>query len=208
MLLTKIEPIKKELYRIEFDYEFVFALYSREIKQFHLEEGIEVSDELVTLIEREIVIPRARKKAMMLLKYSDRTKEELRKKLLEASFSASVAEEALSYVESYGYVDDARYIENYVTFKKDRKSKKQIELELLQKGVQKEEVIQYLEDNEWNESEVLKKLVEKRLLGKVPCEPKEMQKHYQYFLRKGYSYSLVKKVIEEYLEEYESMEEN
>lgn len=203
MLITKMERIKKEFYRIDLDYEFAFALYSKEIKMFHLEEGIEIEESVAFTIEKEIVLKRAKKKAMLLLKHGDRTREELRKRLIEASFSASMAEQAITYVESYGYIDDNRYMENYVVFKKDGKSKKQIEMELIQKGIKKEEVTAYLEENEWDEGEVLRKLVEKRLQGKVPCEPKEMQKHYSYFLRKGYSYSLVRRVVEEYLEEIE-----
>ena len=100
MLITKIEFIKKELYRVDIDYEFAFALYERELKQFHLKENLELSEELVEEIEKEIVLPRAKRKAMLLLKYSDRTKEELRKRLLEASFHSNIVEKAIEYVEA------------------------------------------------------------------------------------------------------------
>lgn len=204
MLITQIVLVKKELYRIDIDYEFAFALYTRELKKFHLKEQLEVSEQLVDVIQNEIVLPRARRKAMMLLKHSDKTKEELRKRLLEASFSPSIVEKAMEYVESYGYINDERYMENYVFFKKGSKSKKQIEMELLKKGMERQQVSQYLEENEWDEAEVLKELVCKRLWGKNIEDKKELQKQYGYFMRKGYSYSMVKRVIEEYLEGIES----
>lgn len=206
MLVTRIELVKKDLYRIDLDYEFAFALYAREIRQYGLKEGMEISEELKTTLEKEIVLKRARKKAMMLLKYSDRTKEELRKRLIEASFSITMAEEAIAYVESYGYVNDERYIENYVVFKKDSKSRKQIEMELVKKGISKQQVTQYLEENDWDETEILQGLVEKRLAGKKIQDEKEMQKHYGYFMRKGYSYYAVKKAIQEYMDVLEAEE--
>lgn len=201
MLITKMEQKKKDLFCIDFDYEFTFALYAREIRQFHLKEGIEVSEELVELIKREIIVPRARRKAMSLLEHRDRTREELKKRLLEASFSSYMAEQAVAYVESYGYINDQRYIENYVFFKKEKKSRKQIEIELLQKGIKKEQLEQYLEEHQWNEEEGLKQLVAKRLQGKNKFDDKERQKQYTYFLRKGYSYRLIQKAIQDYLEE-------
>lgn len=204
MLITRIELIKKELYRVDLDYEFSFALYTRELKQFHLKENLEISQELVEQIENDVVLPRAKRKAMMLLKHSDRTKEELRKRLIEASFRSDVVEKAMEYVESYGYVDDERYMENYVFFKKGNKSKKQIEVDLIKKGMDRQQVTQYLEENQWDETEVLRDLVRKRLTGKRVQDEKELQKHYGYFMRKGYSYYTIKKVIEEYLEALET----
>lgn len=204
MLITKIEFIKKELYRVDIDYEFAFALYERELKQFHLKENLELSEELVEEIEKEIVLPRAKRKAMLLLKYSDRTKEELRKRLLEASFHSNIVEKAIEYVEAYGYINDQCYMENYILFKKTSKSKKQIEMELIKKGMERQQVTQYLEENQWDEIEVLREAVRKRLMGKRLQEEKDLQKQYGYFMRKGYSYYQVKKVIEEYLEELET----
>lgn len=204
MLITRIEQIKKELYRIEIDYEFAFALYTREMKKLHLKEECEIQEEVVEMIEKDIVLPRAKRKAMMLLQRSDRTREELRKRLLEASFSLNIVDKTLEYIDSYGYINDERYMENYVFFKKGNKSKKQIEMELIKKGLDRQQVTQYLEENEWDETKVLRELVEKRLSKKANLDEKELQKQYGYFMRKGYAYYTVKRIIDAYLEEIET----
>ena len=51
---------------------------------------------------------RARKKAMRLLEHMDRTEKGLTDKLRQAEFSPEAVEDALAYVKSYGYINDAR----------------------------------------------------------------------------------------------------
>lgn len=199
MVVTKIELIKKEYYRVDLEYTFAFALYKSEIRQYGLKEGMELSTQLIQVIQQDIVIPRARKKAMMLLQYRDRTKEELRSRLLEAQFHQDVVEDAISYVESYGYINDERYIEQYISFQKEKKSKKQLQMELLKKGIAKQEIANYMEENEWDEFDDLRTLVQKRCFGKSLNEEKELQKQYAYFMRKGYQYSDIKRAIQQYM---------
>ena len=48
----------------------------------------------------------AKKKAMSLLKYMDRTEWQLRDKLSLKGFSEGAIEEAIEYVKSFHYLDD------------------------------------------------------------------------------------------------------
>lgn len=50
---------------------------------------------------------RARKKAMRLLEHMDRTEKGLTDKLRQAEFSQEAVEDAIAYVKSYGYINDA-----------------------------------------------------------------------------------------------------
>lgn len=199
MLITKIELLKKNLYGIYIDYEFLFALYFREIRQHQLEEKKEISKEQIESIGQDIIMPRAKKKAMDLLLCRDRTKEELRKKLKENFFHSQFIEEAISYVESYGYINDRRYVENYCICYQGKKSKKQIEYDLKKKGVSTSILKEYMEQEEWNEVDILIPLVQKRCFGKDLQDEKERQKQYAYFLRRGFSYENIKKAFTLYL---------
>ncbi len=58
----------------------------------------------------------AKKKAMALLKYMDRTEWQLRDKLTSKGFSEEAVEEAVEYVKSYHYLDDYRYARHFVEF--------------------------------------------------------------------------------------------
>ena len=58
----------------------------------------------------------ARRKAMLLLEHMDRTEKGLSDRLRQAGFSAEAVEDAMNYVRSYGYLNDDRYAENYISF--------------------------------------------------------------------------------------------
>ena len=60
---------------------------------------------------------RARKKAMRLLEHMDRTEKGLTDKLRQAEFSPEAVEDAIAYVKSYGYINDARYARTYIPFR-------------------------------------------------------------------------------------------
>ena len=59
----------------------------------------------------------ARKKAMKLLERMDRTEKGLSDRLLQAGFSEQAVLDAVSYVKSYGYINDSRYALNYITYR-------------------------------------------------------------------------------------------
>ena len=65
----------------------------------------------------------ARRKAMLLLEHMDRTEKGLSDRLRQAGFSAEATEDAMEYVRSYGYLNDLRYAENYISFRMGTKSR-------------------------------------------------------------------------------------
>ena len=72
----------------------------------------------------------ARRKAMLLLEHMDRTEKGLSDRLRQAGFSAEATEDAMNYVRSYGYLNDRRYAENYISFRMSTKSRQKILQEL------------------------------------------------------------------------------
>ena len=65
----------------------------------------------------------------------DRTEKGLSDRLRQAGFSAEATEDAMEYVRSYGYLNDLRYAENYISFRMGTKSRQKILQELSGKGV-------------------------------------------------------------------------
>ena len=80
----------------------------------------------------------ARKKAMKLLERMDRTEKGLSDRLLQAGFSEQAVLDAVSYVKSYGYINDSRYALNYITYRIHEKSRQKIFQELYTKGIDRE----------------------------------------------------------------------
>ena len=131
---------------------------------------------------------RAAKKAMEWIAYKDRTKKELEDKLYRAGFSEKASKQAMDYVMSFGYIDDRRYVENYLMFQTGKRSKKEIYFKLQQKGISQERI---------DEQEAIESLTLKRLKGRefTELDRKERDKIFAYLGRKGYEISQIKKVF-------------
>ena len=136
---------------------------------------------------------------MALLQKRCYTEKQLTDKLKEGLYSKEVIEEALSYVKSFGYVDDLRFAVDYITYHEDARSERRIICDLQQKGID-ENVIRHAFDK-WkelggcqNEQEMIRAALEKKNYNS-DCSLKERQKIYAFLLRKGFSIENVNKVL-------------
>lgn len=141
---------------------------------------------------------KAIEKAMQLLLYKDRTERELSERLKQTGFSEQAVRAAMEYVESFGYIDDLRYATNYVSFRRESKSRREIIYKLREKGVADNTIEQALEEEYQGEGEAIRNLLEKRLKGKKieELERRERDKHIAYLCRKGYSYSEIQRALD------------
>ena len=142
----------------------------------------------------------ARRKAMRLLEHMDRTERGLRDKLRQAGFSPLAVDYALAYVESYGYIDDERYARTYIAYRMGTKSRQKIIQELIGKGIDKETASAAWEKeaalNMPDEREILRRTVEKKYAPDTELDEKEMRRLQGYLIRRGFSYSDIKSVLE------------
>ena len=122
MVVTRIEPVTKTKFKVYLDEEFAFVLYKGELSRYQMQEGYEVSQELVDVVKKEVILKRAKLRALHLLNAMDRTEEQLRLKLLQGFYTEDVIEQALLYVKSFGYVEDLGYAERYIRSKSLSKS--------------------------------------------------------------------------------------
>ena len=109
MTVTEIKAVTKQKYQVEIDGQFAFVLYKGELSRYGIEKDREISDEVYTELVEEVLTKRAKLRAMHLLQKMDRTRAELERKLQQNGYPAQAIETALSYVESFHYIDDARY---------------------------------------------------------------------------------------------------
>ena len=141
---------------------------------------------------------KAAEKAMALLLFKDRTRHELVTRLYRAGFSETASSEAKEYVERFGYINDRRYVENYVMFQKGKKSRREMVYQLTERGIEGEVISEVLEECEYDgEQEAIRMLLKKKLKGRLLCETsyEERQKMMAYLGRKGYEFHTIKKVF-------------
>ena len=89
------------------------------------------------------------------------------KKLKDDGYSQSVTERVLSFLQEYHFIDDNAYTENYIHVNKGRNTKRQITYELQQKGVDRDQIRQMLEENPFEEEETVRGLLKYKTGGRI-----------------------------------------
>ena len=199
MLVDRIESFhgKKNRCRVCFRGETDLVLYSKEVEQYGIKEGEEIPEEVYEGIIDEVLIPRAKRRALHLLEKQDRTEKNLRDKLLEGGLPPRAAEAAIEYVRSYHYIDDDRYGENYVRYHMEGKSKKRVMTDLIGRGMDPERAREITErDYEGNEEEMVLRLLQKKNYDPKSADEKEKMKIYRFLAGRGFSYEVIKSALE------------
>lgn len=197
MVVTNIESITKTKYRVFIDDEFAFVLYKGELFKYQIRKDEAVSEETLTRIKNEVLIKRAKLRAMHLLNAMPRTEQQLREKLAQNEYPEDVIDAAVSYVKSFGYINDEAYVRNFIISKRNSKSKREIVMLLGQKGLRGEMVDNIVEEMYAEESELstIKEIMRKKRWNPSEMEEKEKQKMFGYLMRKGFSYEEIRRAI-------------
>lgn len=197
MIVTAVVPVDKRKCKVFLGEDFAFVLYKSEAARFHIEEGNDLSEELYEQIKEEILLKRARDRALYLLQSQGRTQAEMIKKLQNDGYPDDVTRDVMSFLSEYHFVDDNAYTENYIHVNKSRKSPRQMAYELQQKGVDKAKISQILEENPVDEEETARALLKKKTGGQIPKDWKERQKLAAFLGRKGFSFEVIQRVLRE-----------
>ena len=198
MEITKIQALTKQKYRIFLDGESAFAVYKGELSRYHLEEGAVLPPEVYEELVNRVVKKRATLSAMHILERTETTEAQLRRKLEESEYPKEAVESAIAYVTSYGYLDDRRYAEHYIEWKKQGKGKARLKMELVQKGISREIIEEVLESTDFGETrEMIRQIILKKRKTDIPMNEKEKQRIYGFLMRKGFSSSDILAVMRE-----------
>lgn len=198
MEITKIQALTKQKYRIFLDGESAFAVYKGELSRYRLEEGAVLPPEVYEELVNRVLKKRATLRAMHILERTDKTEAQLRRKLEESEYPKEAVESAIAYVTSYGYLDDRRYAEHYIEWKKQGKGKARLKMELVQKGISREIIEEVLESTDFGETrEMIRQIILKKRKTDIPMNEKEKQRLYGFLMRKGFSSSDILAVMRE-----------
>ena len=141
----------------------------------------------------------AKLKALRLLERMDRTEAQLREKLLQAEFAPEMVDQAIAYVKSFGYINDVRYVRNYIECRCQSKSRRQLEQELqFRKGVSPELIRQVYEELEpVDQCELIRKHLEKKNYRDSEADDRQKRNMMASLARKGFRMSDILSVMKE-----------
>ncbi len=145
-------------------------------------------------------------KAYFYLKFRPRTEKELRqyleKKIAKTAFSQKDIDAVIEKLKEQDLINDKKFIDLYV---KDRvalkpKGIRVLKKELMVKGISPQLIEEYFSQNQINEEELVKKILEKKLdrLKNLDYQ-KKYEKLLSFLIRRGFDYQVAKKTIEELL---------
>ena len=131
---------------------------------------------------------RAKLKALRLLESSDRTESQLTDRLLRAGFEREEAAAAVEYVKSFGYLDDERYVRNYLENGSRKKSRNLLVQELKYRAGASEELIQKVSEElePADEKELIRDFLEKKGYDRENCDEKQKRRLLSALLRRGF----------------------
>ena len=195
MIVTEIVPVDKRRSKVILDEDFTLVLYRGECNRFGIKEGEELSEDTYQEILKEVLFKRARERVLYLLKASDKTEQELVRKLKDGGYPKEAIDYAVGFVKEHRFINDENYGKRYVEFNSRRKSEKQIQFELQRKGLDKEMIRDILKEQPVDEETQIQAYIRKKRIDPKELDRKERSKVMASLGRKGFSYEAVNRVL-------------
>lgn len=202
MVITRLEELPKSKVKVYVDDIYAFLLQQKELEQYKLSEDKIITQEEYDKIMEETVIVSAKQKALSVLKFMDRTEQELRDKLKDAGFIQEVIDCTIAYCYEYGYLNDERYASYYIRDRMNTKSKMIIRNELLHKGIDKDTIDEIIraeyENNDKDEDvelSAIRKAIAKKTKNPEDLSPQDKQKLIASLYRKGFEFNKIREII-------------
>lgn len=195
------------------DGEVYCRCYEKDLSDVGLNSGEEAEKEKLERLSRDVLLPRAKRRALFLLNKRRYTRQEMVNKLKEDGYPVTVVDDVLFYLEELHYVDDVSYAKGYASFLLLKCSEREAFQKMIQKGFEKETVSEALENarteyyfengSAEEETEPPEHLAIRTYLRKKGYQPEEIspekkRKMAMSLYRKGFSYSDINAVMGEW----------
>lgn len=198
MEITDIKKYKNSKYSIYVDGEF-FCIFDYDII---LRNGLKVgnfySEEALEKFRLDSDIKIAKEKAFALLSYRDHSKYEMLTKLSKI-VSYQVAIDICDYIEQIGLIDDKKFSFDFarklIVNKKYGQSK--VRYELKKKGIDHYLIDLVISNIDFDLIDLIKQVIDKKYIRYISSEA-GIKKIINALLRRGYNYSDIKFVIDNY----------
>lgn len=201
-LVTELTPIGKTRTRVCLNEEQTLVLSNREIVQFGIREGMELSEETRAALDKALY-QKAIRKCGELLEGMSYTEKGLTDKLIRSGFPREIVGRAVEAMKQAHYVDDRAYAEAYLRSNHMRKSRRRVEQDLESKGVARELISETLaaweEESgcpaEESEAQQIREYLRKKNFDPAEQDRTARQKMMARLARKGYSFAVLEDIM-------------
>lgn len=181
------------------DGQFAFGLAA--IKAARLRVGQTLSDDDVARLQQQDKVERACERALNFLSYRPRSETEVRRNLRKKNLEDEIIEAAVERLTRAGLLNDREFahywVENRLQFKP--RGARALRHELREKGVSASIIAKALDD--LDEEAAARKAAEARVRRLAHLEPRDFRRKLgAYLARRGFSYAVIKPLIDEMLE--------
>lgn len=206
--ITEIRKLTKSRVLVTVDDTDTFSLYTGELKKYQIHENGMISPDVYEGI-REGLYRRALTRCLHLLKERDYLQGEIRKKLQHGGYPEDIIEAVTDCLKRERFLDDERYIGNYLQFHGGEKSRRAVTEFLKRKGADPKAVGEacesYYEDNPGSQADLAERLLRKKLhAGDDLNDWQTLQKARGFLYRKGFSAETAEKALRSVMEEKET----
>lgn len=187
--------------RVKLEDGFTFALYKGEIRKYKIKENEYISEEVLDELLNDILIKRAKERALYILKDSSKTKKQMIDKLKKDYYPDEIIERIITFLEKYNYVNDWDYANNYVEQNEKRKSIRRIKNDLYIKGISKEIVETVIGEKDISEEAAIIELIHKKIHRYDLHNRKEQRRFFALLQRSGFNYETIMRALQD-IEEF------
>lgn len=194
-IVTKIEYQKnKTRVNIYVDGEFFCGLNSEVLFSNQIKVGSEVDEQRLKALIFESEVKKGVSYVFGLLAKKPYAEREIRTKLYQKGYSSETTQKIIETIKEYKLIDDSDYAKTYVDSNKT-KSKREIEFNLSQKGIDKH-IIQNAVNDIKNDDEMAKiDIITVKYMKNKPKTSENLQKLFRYLQGKGFEFELIKNKI-------------
>lgn len=201
-VITAIEAQKRRGDRrsIFVDGEFVVGANEEVIVALNLRVGQAFDTEQLAAVVRKESTRKARESALRLLGYRDRTRSEIRKRLVGNDFPEDIVDEVVDYLSRAGLLDDGKFSRDWVKSRTLSKpmGRTRLAWELRAKGVDEpkvEEALEALDENA--EYQMALSLARKKAEKSDAGDPSFRDKTASFLRRRGFGWDAIARALDE-----------
>lgn len=143
-------------------------------------------------------------RAFRLLSYKPRSVAEMRERLLEKEWAEeAVVDQVITRLKELGYLDDREFARQFASSRLTVKplGRTRLRFDLKRRRLQSETIEQALDKafEEKSEEELIEKAISKRIrLKGAPRNREESKKLFDFLMRRGFSYELIRRKIDDH----------
>lgn len=192
----KITDIKQQVkrsdrYSIYGDDKYIFSLSESELLGLGLKIGQEYQGDDLEKLKEKAILDKAYDRSLNLISRRRRSVWEMTQYLKGKDYNPTEIDTTLNKLSNNGYLDDREFAKAWVSNRRLLKStsKRRLSQELRAKRVSDEIINEALENDEADEQDVLRELIQKK---RTQTRYRDPQKLMQYLIRQGYNYGDIK----------------